>query len=86
MVAPRVFLPARKLVKASISGSEPGERERSSRDIERVHDPVPNAYMTERNIDVRITQNRGEQLTLSVLYSKFLVRSNRCHTQEVWGD
>jgi hypothetical protein len=32
MVAPGVFLPARKLVKASISGSEPGERERSSRE------------------------------------------------------
>jgi hypothetical protein len=31
MVAPRVFLPARKLIKASISGSEPEERERSFR-------------------------------------------------------
>jgi hypothetical protein len=31
MVAPRIFVPARKLVEATISGSESGERERSSR-------------------------------------------------------
>jgi hypothetical protein len=39
MVAPRVFLPARKFVKASISGSESGEKERSSR-VSRIDDPV----------------------------------------------
>jgi hypothetical protein len=31
MVAPRVWLPARKLVEATISSSESGERERSPR-------------------------------------------------------